>query len=227
MWYCWWFRNPASQLRLVVYPVISGGAGFLPSTVLWFSWKPRLGLQYSIQSYDGAAGVPPECSDVTHLEGSQYWADSLGMIQQVIRFWNFLMARCILLGWLDKWQSLCFFLMIGRTLLTGFFSLTPFLGTENSADTVCCVVMSTGVSTLLPLHVNANQFLLQTEQSKKDSPKTTVVVSFRNLEKIYPEPWIDFEGQQRGDKLCNQTPPSWPLHRNDLLRPMRLLLVSW
>ena len=97
------------QLRLVVYPVISGGAGFLPSsTVLWCSWKPRLGLQYSIQSYDGAAGVPPECSDVTHLEGSQYWANSLGMIQQVIRFWNFLMARCILLGWLDKWQSLCF-----------------------------------------------------------------------------------------------------------------------
>ena len=57
--------------------------------------KLRLGLQYSIQSYDGAVGVPPEFSDVTHLEGSQYWADSLGVIQQVIRFWNFLMARCI------------------------------------------------------------------------------------------------------------------------------------
>ena len=38
--YCWWFRNPAHQLRLVVHPVIyrvlymPGGAGFLPSTVL-------------------------------------------------------------------------------------------------------------------------------------------------------------------------------------------------
>ena len=21
-WYCWWFRNPANQLRLVVYPMI-------------------------------------------------------------------------------------------------------------------------------------------------------------------------------------------------------------
>ncbi len=37
--YCWWFRNPANQLRLVVYPIIyrvlyiPGGAGFLPSTV--------------------------------------------------------------------------------------------------------------------------------------------------------------------------------------------------
>ena len=36
--YCWWFRNPAHQLRLVVYPIICrdipGGAGFLPSTVV-------------------------------------------------------------------------------------------------------------------------------------------------------------------------------------------------
>ena len=38
-YYCWWFRNPANQLRLVVYPIIyrvlyiQGGAGFLPSTV--------------------------------------------------------------------------------------------------------------------------------------------------------------------------------------------------
>ena len=34
-YYCWWFRNPANQLRLVVYPIIyrvlyiSGAAGFL------------------------------------------------------------------------------------------------------------------------------------------------------------------------------------------------------
>ena len=34
---------------------------------------------------------------------------------------------------------------------------------------------------------------------------TTDVVSFRNLEKIYTEPWINFEGQQNGDELCNQT----------------------
>lgn len=46
-------------------------------------------------------------------------------------------------------------------------------------------------------------------KSKKDSFKvTTDVVSFRNLENIYTEPWIDFEGQQNGDELCNQTPPS-------------------
>ena len=38
-YYCWWFRNPANQLRLVVYPIIyrvlyiSGGAEFPPSTV--------------------------------------------------------------------------------------------------------------------------------------------------------------------------------------------------
>ena len=38
--YCWWFRNPVNQLRLVGYPIIyrvlyiSGGCfGFLPSTV--------------------------------------------------------------------------------------------------------------------------------------------------------------------------------------------------
>ena len=38
--YCWWFRNPANQLRLVVYPIIyrvfdipGGCLGFLPSTV--------------------------------------------------------------------------------------------------------------------------------------------------------------------------------------------------
>ena len=36
-WYCWWFRNPANQLRLVIFPIIHkvlyipGGAGFLPS----------------------------------------------------------------------------------------------------------------------------------------------------------------------------------------------------
>ena len=36
---CWWFRNPANQLRLVAYPSICRGvhprwwAGFLPSTV--------------------------------------------------------------------------------------------------------------------------------------------------------------------------------------------------
>ena len=24
-WYCWWFRNPANQLRLVVYPIIYDG----------------------------------------------------------------------------------------------------------------------------------------------------------------------------------------------------------
>ena len=43
LWYCWWFRNPANQLRLVVYTslyiykvlYIPGGClGFLPSTVL-------------------------------------------------------------------------------------------------------------------------------------------------------------------------------------------------
>ena len=39
-WYCWWFRNPANQLRLEVYPIIyrvlyiPGGAAFLPSTVV-------------------------------------------------------------------------------------------------------------------------------------------------------------------------------------------------
>ena len=38
-WYWWWFRNPANQLRLVVYSIIyralyiPGGAGFLPWTV--------------------------------------------------------------------------------------------------------------------------------------------------------------------------------------------------
>ena len=38
--YCWWFRNPANQLRLVVYPIIykvlyipGGCLGFRPSTV--------------------------------------------------------------------------------------------------------------------------------------------------------------------------------------------------
>ena len=37
--YCWWFRNPANQLRLAVYPIIhrvlyiQSGVGFLPSTV--------------------------------------------------------------------------------------------------------------------------------------------------------------------------------------------------
>ena len=37
--YCWWLRNPANQLRLVVYPIIHrvsyipGGARFQPSTV--------------------------------------------------------------------------------------------------------------------------------------------------------------------------------------------------
>ena len=41
IWIGWWFRNPANQLRLVVYPIylqrfsnyIPGGAGFQPSTV--------------------------------------------------------------------------------------------------------------------------------------------------------------------------------------------------
>ena len=44
--YCWWFRNPATQLRLVVYPIINiylqGGAGFLPQpyvfTFVCFCW---------------------------------------------------------------------------------------------------------------------------------------------------------------------------------------------
>ena len=45
-WYCWWFRNPANQLRLVVYPIIykvlyipGGCLGFLPSTIcIWTEW---------------------------------------------------------------------------------------------------------------------------------------------------------------------------------------------
>ena len=38
-WYCWWFRNRANRLRLVVYPIIykvsyiPGGAGYLRSTI--------------------------------------------------------------------------------------------------------------------------------------------------------------------------------------------------
>ena len=42
MGYCWWFRNPANQLRFVVYHVIdrvlylSSGAGFLPT--IWFTY---------------------------------------------------------------------------------------------------------------------------------------------------------------------------------------------
>ena len=42
--YSWWFRNPANQLRLVVYPIFPGfgihppgGAGFQPSTVYLIS----------------------------------------------------------------------------------------------------------------------------------------------------------------------------------------------
>ena len=47
--YCWWFRTPANQLRLVVSPIIyrlsyicGGCLGFLPSTVivLW-GWESR------------------------------------------------------------------------------------------------------------------------------------------------------------------------------------------
>ena len=45
-WYCWWFRNPANQLRLVVYTIIykvlyipGGYLGFLPSTVVQNLWS--------------------------------------------------------------------------------------------------------------------------------------------------------------------------------------------
>ena len=51
-WYCWWFRNPANQLRLAAYPIIllvflyipGGCLGFLPSTV--FTRKKKGGISY-------------------------------------------------------------------------------------------------------------------------------------------------------------------------------------
>ena len=49
-WYCWWFRNPANQLRLVVFPMIykvsyiPGAAGVLPSTVWHTSKIPKNAL---------------------------------------------------------------------------------------------------------------------------------------------------------------------------------------
>ena len=60
--YCWWFRNPPNQLRLVVYPIVygvlyipGGCLGFLPSTVTVIqSWLFRLAdvmIQCCLQSF--------------------------------------------------------------------------------------------------------------------------------------------------------------------------------
>ena len=57
-WYCWWFRNPANQLRLLVYPIIykvlyiPGGAGFLPSTVVIPSFFFLGGGEYKITQFE-------------------------------------------------------------------------------------------------------------------------------------------------------------------------------
>ena len=36
--YCWWFRNPANQLRLVVYPTIYRGFSTIPGGWPWDFW---------------------------------------------------------------------------------------------------------------------------------------------------------------------------------------------
>ena len=64
-WYCWWFRNPANQLRLVVYPIIyrvlyiAGGAAFLPSTCSF--WEPILDIPKLHQAVSRAEAVVEEC----------------------------------------------------------------------------------------------------------------------------------------------------------------------
>ena len=66
IWYCWWFRNPANQLRLVVYPIIyevliyciwGGCLGFLPSTV--GSITPLLKLQENLTKIQPMHGCLP------------------------------------------------------------------------------------------------------------------------------------------------------------------------
>ena len=71
--YCWWFRNPANQLRLVVYLIIHevfyipGGAGFLPSTVshvaFFFSSRswPKKAIWYKIPTHAKHASHPRSC----------------------------------------------------------------------------------------------------------------------------------------------------------------------
>ena len=63
--YCWWFRNPANQLRLVLYPIIfkiwyipAGCLGFLPSTGAlengWLEYDCFLLARPICRCYDGA-----------------------------------------------------------------------------------------------------------------------------------------------------------------------------
>ena len=77
--YCWWFRNPANQLRLVIYPsvyrvlYIPGGAGFLPSTVpstthsIHWNWKVILGVETNHTYHDHIRTYSSKVSEVTWM----------------------------------------------------------------------------------------------------------------------------------------------------------------
>ena len=79
MSYCWWFRNPANQLRLVVHPILYRVflhprwlAGFLPSTV---SFAATATCDSTLSLEDSASVRPEACLDVRsshHLPG--WWA---------------------------------------------------------------------------------------------------------------------------------------------------------
>ena len=65
LYYCWWFRNPANQLRLVLYPIIyrglhfPGGAGFLPPTVVKLVWPLVVANTSALRAVFGA-DIPME-----------------------------------------------------------------------------------------------------------------------------------------------------------------------
>ena len=77
-YYCWWFRNPANQLRLVVYPIIyrvlyiPRGAGFQLSTVL-----PRFFSKQKLVPDSAALKFSPPCQLHYTGKASGWWCSEV------------------------------------------------------------------------------------------------------------------------------------------------------
>ena len=67
--YCWWFRNPANQLRLVVYPIICRVFSTIQKVVVWDFWTISSPPFYVSVVGSLGKGFTVSCSATGHLRG--------------------------------------------------------------------------------------------------------------------------------------------------------------
>ena len=91
-YYCWWFRNPANQLRLVVYPVIDTG----------FYTSQLVGLGIS----EPSTVLPPKTKHryrrMTGLGTKLFWGIFLSNFRKGVFLSRFSYGLELLVWWLEK-----------------------------------------------------------------------------------------------------------------------------